>query len=143
VEISQVQPQYAIGRIIEAYRPIELEDKLMPYYRRLPDVIIKDSPKDLTGRIIAAEEHTRLIGHNMIAFMNKGRKDGVQPGQFYNVYFQVKERIHPKGRNKTLLLPVDFAELLVIHTEDTTATVIVTNADKEFESGATLRSPIP
>jgi hypothetical protein len=55
----------------------------------------------------------------------------------------VKERIHPKRRDKTLLLPVDFAELLVIHTENTTATVIVTNADKEFEPGATLHSPNP
>ena len=143
VEISQVEPQYAIGTIIEAYRPIELEDMLMPYYRRLAKVIIKDSPKGMTGRIIDSEEHNRLIGHNMIAFMNKGRKDGVQPGQFYNVYYQVKERIHPKGRKKILLLPVDFAELLVIHIEDTTATVIVTNADKEFEPGATLHSPKP
>ena len=143
VEITQVEPQYAIGTIIEAYRPIEVEDMLMPYYRRLPKVIIKDSPKGLQGRIIDSEEHNRLIGHNMIAFMNKGRKDGVQPGQFYNVYYQVRERVRPKGRAKTLLLPVDFAELLVIHTEDTTATVIVTNADKEFEPGATLHSPNP
>lgn len=141
VEITQVEPMYAIGMIIEAYRPIELEDMLMPYYRRLPKVIIKDSPKGLKGRIIDAEEHNRLIGHNMIAFMNKGRKDGVQPGQFYNVYYQVRERVRPKGREKTLLLPVDFAELLVIHTENTTATVIVTNADKEFEPGATIHSP--
>ena len=143
VEITQVEPQYAIGTIIEAYRPIALEDMLMPYYRRFSKVIIKDSPKGMTGRIIDSEEHVRLIGHNMIALMNKGRKDGVQPGQFYNVYYQVKERIDPKGRNKTLLLPVDFAELLVIHIEDTTATVIVTNADKEFEPGATLHSPSP
>ena len=143
VEITQVEPQYAIGTIIEAYRPIELEDKLMPYYRRLPKVIIKESPKGLKGRIIESEEHNRLIGLNMIAFMNKGRKDGVQPGQFYTVYEQVQERIHPKGREKTLLLPVNFAELLVIHTENTTATVIVTNEDKEFEPGATIQSPNP
>ena len=141
VEITKVEPQYAIGMIIEAYRPIELEDMLMPYYRRLPKVIIKDSPKGLKGRIIEAEDHNRLIGHNMIAFMDKGRNDGVQPGQFYNVYYQTRERVRPKGREKTLLLPVDFAELLVIHTENTTATVIVTNADKEFEPGATLHSP--
>ena len=141
VEITQVEPRYAIGTIIESYRPIELEDMLMPYYRRLPNVTIKDSPKGLKGRIIDAEEHNRLIGHNMIAFMDKGRKDGVHPGQFYNVYYQVEERIHPKGEDKILLLPVNFAEILVIHTENTTATVIVTNADKEFEPGATLQSP--
>jgi hypothetical protein len=141
VEITQVAPQYAIGTIIEAYRPIELEDMLMPYYRRLPNVIIKESPKGLQARIITSEEHNRLIGHNMIAFMDKGRKDGVQPGQFYNVYYQVEERIRPTGANKILLLPVEIAELLVIHTENTTATVIVTGADKEFEPGATLQSP--
>jgi hypothetical protein len=53
----------------------------------------------------------------------------------------VQERIHAKKAEKTLLLPVDFAQLLVIHTENTTATVIVTNADKEFEPGATVHSP--
>jgi hypothetical protein len=135
--------QHLLTGVVEITQVAELEDMLMPYYRRLPKVIIKDSPKGLQGRIIDSEEHNRLIGHNMIAFMNKGRKDGVQPGQFYNVYYQVRERVRPKGRAKTLLLPVDFAELLVIHTENTTATVIVTNADKEFEPGATLHSPNP
>jgi len=143
VEITQVEPLYAMGMIIEAYRPIELDDMLMPYYRRIPKLIIKDSPKGLKGRIVNAEEHNRLIGDNMIAFINKGKKDGVQPGQFYNVYFQVRENIYRKTAKKTLLLPVDFAELLILHTENTTATVIVTNADKEFEPGANVHSPKP
>ncbi len=142
VEITQVQPNYVIGTVIEAYRPIELEDKLMPYYRRVPEVIVKDSPRGLEGKIVEAEEHNRLIGDQMIAFIDKGKQDGVQAGQFYNVYFQVSERLDPKKKEKTLLLPVDFAELLVIHTENTTATVIVTGAEREFEPGSKIRSPI-
>jgi len=141
VEITQVQPQYAIGTVIEAYRPIEVEDRLMPYNRRLPQVPLRESPKGLKGQVIEAEEHNRLIGEYMIAFINKGKQDGVQPGQFYNVYYQAQEQIDPKKGGKTLLLPVDFAELLVIHTESTTATVIITGADREFEAGATIRSP--
>jgi hypothetical protein len=78
----------------------------------------------------------------MIAFIDKGKKDGVLPGQFYSVYDQVSEQLHPKKKGKLFLLPVDFAELLVIHTENTTATVIVTNADKEFEPGSKIRSPV-
>jgi len=142
VEITQVQPTYAIGTVVEAYRPIDLEDKLMPYFRRVPEVIVKDSPMGLEGKIVEAEEHNRLIGNQMIAFIDKGKKDGVQAGQFYNVYYQVSERLDPKKREKTLLLPVDFAELLVIHTENTTATVIVTQAEREFEPGSKIRSPI-
>lgn len=141
VEITQVQPNYAIGTVIESYRPINLEDKLMPYYRRLPEVTLKDSPKGLEGKIIEAEDHNRLIGDQMIAFIDKGKKDGVRPGQFYNVYYRVSEQLHPKKKDKILLLPVDFAELLVIHTENTTATVIVTSADKEFEPGSKIHSP--
>jgi hypothetical protein len=141
VEITEVQPQYAIGTVIQAYRPIEVEDKLMPYNRRLPRVPLKESPKGLKGRVIEAEDHNRFIGEYMIAFINKGKEDGVQPGQFYNVYYQAQEQIDPKKGEKTLLLPVDFGELLVIHTESTTATVIVTGADREFEPGATIRSP--
>jgi hypothetical protein len=141
VEINQVQPNYAIGTVIESYRPINLEDKLMPYYRRIPEVTLKDSPKGLEGKIIESEEHRRLIGDQTIAFIDKGKKDGVQPGQFYNVYYRISEQLHPKKKEKILLLPVDFAELLVIHTENTTATVIVTQADREFEPGTKIHSP--
>jgi hypothetical protein len=142
VEINQVQPTYAVATVIEAYRPIYVEDNIMPYYRRLPDVVIKESPKDLQGFVVEAEDHNRLIGDNMIAFIDKGKIDGVQRGQFYNVYYRVSERIHPRSRERTMLLPVEFAEVLVLHTEDTTATVIVTSADREFEPGSKIRSPI-
>ncbi len=142
VEITQVQPTYAIATVIEAYRPIYLEDQLMPYYRRLPDVVIKSSPKGLQGQVFEAEDHNRLIGDNMIAFIDKGKKDGVQRGQFYNVYYRISERVHPRRKERTELLPVEFAELLVLHTEDTTATVIVTSADREFEPGSKMRSPL-
>ncbi len=142
VEINQIQPTYAIATVIDAYRPIYLEDKLMPYFRRVPDVILKESPKGLQGQVVLSEDHHRMIGDQMIAFIDKGRKDGVQRGQFYNVFFQISEQIDPKKKKRTLLLPVDFAELLVIHTENTTATVIVTQADREFEPGTKIRSPI-
>ena len=142
VEINQVQPTYAVATVIEAYRPIYVEDNIMPYYRRLPEVVIKESPKDLQGQVFEAEDHNRLIGDNMIAFIDKGKKDGVQRGQFYNVYYRVSERVHPKNSQRTTLLPVELAEVLVLHTEDTTATVIVTSADREFEPGSKIRSPI-
>ena len=142
VEITQIEPNYAIGTVIESYRPINLEDKLMPYYRRIPEIILKESPRGLKGKIIEAEDHNRVIGSHMIAFIDKGKKDGVHPGQFYNVFQQAAEQLSPKKQDKVTLLPVDIAELLVVHTEDTTATVVITRADKEFEAGSKIRSPL-
>jgi hypothetical protein len=143
VEITQVQPNYAIGTIIASYRPINLEDKLMPYYRRIPEIILKDSPRGLEGKIIEAEDHNRIIGDQMIAFIDKGKKDGVHPGQFYNVFHQASEHLSPKKQGKIMLVPFDIAELLVVHTENTTATVVITKADVEFEAGSKIRSPAP
>jgi hypothetical protein len=114
----------------------------MPYYRRIPKIILKDSPKGLEGKIIEAEDHNRIIGNQMIAFIDKGKKDGVRPGQFYNVFEQTSEHLSPKKQVKVTLLPVDIAEMLVVHTEQTTATVVITRADKEFEAGSKIRSPI-
>jgi hypothetical protein len=142
VEVTQVQPDYAIGTVIASYRPINLEDMLMPYYRRIPEIILKDSPRGLEGKIIEAEDHNRIIGDQMIAFIDKGKNDGVHPGQFYNVFHQTSEHLRPNKRNKVTLLPVDIAEVLVVHTENTTATVIITKADREFEAGSKIRSPI-
>jgi hypothetical protein len=142
VEITQVQPDYAIGTVIKSYRPIHLEDKLMPYYRRIPEITLKESPRGLEGKIIEAEDHNRIIGISMIAFIDKGKKDGVHPGQFYNVFQQAAEYLSPKKQGKVELLPVDIAEMLVVHTEDTTATVIITRADKEFEAHSKIRSPV-
>ena len=142
VEITQIEPNYAIGTVIESYRPINLEDKLMPYYRRIPEIILKESPRGLKGKIIEAEDHNRVIGSHMIAFIDKGKKDGVHPGQFYNVFQQAAEQLSPKKQGKVTLLPVDIAELLVVHTEDTTATVVITRADRVFEAGSKIRSPL-
>jgi hypothetical protein len=38
--------------------------------------------------------------------------------------------------------PVDFGELLIIHTEKTTATVLITRTEREFESGTAIRTPV-
>ena len=114
----------------------------MPYYRRLPQIGMQQSPEGLEGQIIESEEHREMFGESDIAFIDKGKKDGVQRGQLYDVYYRVSERVHPKKRERTTLLPVELAEVLVLHTEDTTATVIVTSADREFEPGSKIRSPI-
>ena len=95
----------------------------------------------ISGGDLLQKTH-QTLRHEDEQFIDKGKKDGIQRGQFFNVYYQISERIHPKKREQTLLLPVDLAELLVIHTEDTTATVIVTSADREFEPGSKIRSPI-
>jgi hypothetical protein len=143
VEIVHQEEQFSIGKILKAYRPIKLTDKLMPYYRRVPRIQLQASQEGLQGEIIGGEEHQEMIGDSVIAFIDRGQENGVRPGQFYSLYYQDEHRVITKGGAEELVkTPVDFGELLIIHTEKTTATVLITRTENEFSSGAMIRTPV-
>ena len=141
VEITLTRPEFVLGRIVAAYRPIRVGDLLMPFQKRQPRVEIQDSPPGLQGQIIDSEEHQVMFGESAIAFINKGKQDGVKPGQLYWIFQQEQYRINPKNKNDVTLTPVLFGELLVLHTEETTATVMITNSRKAIHAASKIISP--
>ena len=141
VEITVVRPDFVLGRIVASYRPIKVGDLLMPYYRRLPSINMQPTPKGLEGRIIVSEEHEGIFGESAIAFIDKGRQEGVKPGQLYTIYKQEAYRINPKDTEKTTLTPVLLGELLVLLAEETTATVVITDSRQAIEPGNRIAAP--
>jgi hypothetical protein len=142
VEILQQEAQYVIAKVIKSYRPIKIHDKLIPYNRRLPRITLQKSQEGIQGQVISGEEHQTIMGDEIIAFIDKGRKDGIKPGQFYSIYYQDEHRVKEVTGGEVLKTPVDFGELLVLHTENTTATVLFTRLEKEVEAGALVRTPL-
>jgi len=141
VEITLTRPKFVLGRIVAAYRPIEVGDHLMPFQERLPRLKIEDSPQGLQGQIIDSEEHQVMFGEGAIAFIDKGKEDGVKPGQLYWIFQQEQYRINPQDRNAVTLTPVFFGELLVLHTENTTATVTITDSRKAIHAASKIIAP--
>ncbi len=141
VEITIVRPDFVLGRIVATYRPIKVGDLLMPYYRRLPRIGMQQSPEGLEGHIIESEEHQSMFGESAIAFIDKGEQEGVRPGQLYWIYKQEKYHINPKDKNETTLTPVLLGELLVLHTEKTTATVMITDSRMAIYPGNKIITP--
>jgi hypothetical protein len=141
VEITQDKSDYSVGKVVRAYINIKVDDLLMPYERRLGRINRQPSPKGLSGHVIMAEEHNLIIGDNVIAFIDRGERDGVKPGQAYNVVYRDQGRIQSKAREKIELDPVVFGEFLVIHTEENTATVYITKAVKNITPGTEFVSP--
>ena len=139
-EITRSEPKFAIARVVISYRTIKIGDSLMPYKRRLPEIKIQDSVPGLEGQVIEAEEHQGMIGDTTIAFIDKGERDGVKPGQFYSLFYQQKHR-RPGSYEDIYLTPVDFGEVLVLHTEETTATVLTTSAKGHIVAGTRVRTP--
>ena len=140
IEITKTEPLFAVAQVIQSFRAIKLNELLMPYKHRLPEIAITESKKELDGEVISSEEHGTIIGDHSIAFINKGNKDGVLPGQWYNVYYQKKQQIHQATGKEILLTPVDIGNLFVLLTEPTTSTVLVINSSQCIYPGSKIRS---
>ena len=143
IEITQTKPDYAVAKVIQSYQAIIKSDFIMPYRPKSPEINLASSIKELQGRILFSEEHAKIMGDNTIVFIDKGKESGVQPGQFYRIYNQEKKRPDSSSRKETLLDPVDFGQLLVLHTEQTTATVLITASEKEISPGTRIRGLTP
>lgn len=142
VEVIENQPEYARCRIIRSFRAIETGQKLMPYERRSAKIPLQPGPTGLSAAILSAEEGSSVFGDNTIAFMNKGEKDGVSPGQVFEVLFKQSEKIRKKDKEATTLSPLPVGKVLVLLTQPGFATVLVTGAENELLPGATVRAPL-
>ena len=142
LEIVQREPQYAIARVVESYRPIEVGDKLMPYERRSPRIAIQDSQPGIDGRLIMAEEHLSMFAEFNVAFINQGNFHGIRPGQIYSIYQSDEHNFGSVTSPQTITIPVDYGELLVLHVENETSTVLITGSKKEFPEGTRVRTPL-
>jgi LysM repeat protein len=141
VEIMIKRPEFVVGRIVATYRPIKVGDLMMPYMSRMQSISMAPSPPGLEGTIIGSEEHEGIFGENTIAFIDKGKSAGVEPGQLYWIFKQEKYRLNPDKDNEITLTPVILGELMVLHIENTTATVMITDSRRTIEPGARIITP--
>lgn len=142
LEILQRQPQYAVARVVESYRPIEVGDQLMPYQRRSPRIEIQDSQPGIDGKLIKAEEHLNIFAESHVAFINQGKRHGVKSGQIYSIYRADEHQFGNVSSTQTVTISVDFGELLVLHSEEETSTVLITDSKKESHDGTRVRTPL-
>ncbi|MBN1932210.1 MAG: LysM peptidoglycan-binding domain-containing protein [Desulfobacterales bacterium] len=142
IEIIKKESQFYVAQVMHSFRTIKVNDLLMPYDQPESKIILQENKKGLEGKIIASEEHEGIFGDNTVAFINKGNRDGVAPGQFYSIYYQEKAKVHHQFKEEVFLPPVDIGKFLVLRAEDSTSTVLITNSSKSIYPGAKFRSTL-
>ncbi len=142
VEVTQQEPDMVLAKVVKSFRSIKIDDMLMPFNQHPPQIEMAASTPDIDGKIIASEEHTMLTGEYMLAFIDKGEADNIKVGQSYSIYRQDKTGYENKHLSDTLLPPVDFGTLMVLHTEKTTSTVVITKASTSIAPGERFRTPV-
>lgn len=135
IQITKLESGYALGTVIQSYRPIALKDYLIPFTLRSPDIPLSPSVEGLKGAVIASEEGESLFADDKIAFIDKGSKDGVKPGQMYNIFYPEEKDSSELFGGKKLFVPVDFASFIVLLTEENMSTVLITSAYQGVSAG--------
>ncbi len=143
VEIIEKKPDFVIARVINTYREIKVGDGILPFRPRDSKIPLRPSPPNIKARMIVSEEHAQLISQGTTAFIDKGSKDGIEPGQQYSVYYQDTQKIDGSSDKTIRLNPVNMGTLLVLHTENSASTVIVTYSKQDIHPGDKVCSPLP
>ena len=131
-EITRQENGYSLAKVVKNYRAIEIDDRAMPYKKQSTKVYLPGNTPDITGTILLSEEQTNLMGEHTVAFIDKGKRDGVVPGQQFHVYHQDEMRLNSEDDEATLLPPEDAGIILVLRTELNTATVVVLASKTEM-----------
>jgi len=142
VEITKKEPDFVLATVVQSYRDIAVNDLLMPYKKRSPRIALTQSKKGMEGKVIVSDEGESNIGDYTEVYINKGDLDGVRIGQSYRIYSQESEKLDPKSKEKVPLTPYIYGTLLVLHTEQTTSTALITRSERSIHPETKICSPI-
>jgi hypothetical protein len=141
-EILKKEPDFVLAKVTESFRAIKTDDLLMPYNKRATKIKLEESPAGISGKILFSEEHTVIMGQHQIVFIDKGEADGVKVGQSYMIYEQEKAAMDPQSTAETLLTPSNIGTVLVLLTQPTTSTALITYSIKDISNGEKISSPV-
>ncbi|MBI5592292.1 MAG: LysM peptidoglycan-binding domain-containing protein [Deltaproteobacteria bacterium] len=132
LRIVESREDYAVAKVEKAFRSVMVNDILLPYEPISSKIKLIPGKGGICGKIFMAEEGTKMFGDNEVAFINKGSEDGIQTGQTYAIYEEYRI-----GADLDF---VDFGSLLVLHTEATTATVLILSSGRSIQAPGYFRS---
>jgi hypothetical protein len=143
VDIIRIEEGLAVGRVFKAFREISLQDQVTAYWQREKEIFFRDYPPNVTAKVIKAHDGQGIIAQNMIVFIDKGLLDGIAVGDVFDIFHHESAKTDP-GKYRTVDLPPEHVgQLLVLHTEEETATAIIRDSKKSITPGDQVGSLLP
>jgi len=97
------------------------------------------SLKNIAGSILLSAEDSSNITEKEIVFLDRGRKDGVIPGDLFSVY-QTGYFSEETLKTKEKLPGFKVGELVVVSVQEETSTALVTQSSQEMHVGDSVAS---
>jgi len=143
IKILENHGSYVTAIITNSYRDASVNDRIMAYYERDTLLSVQENPTPIKASLICSEENTVMINNYQIAFIDQGSKNNVQPGQIYKILQANKSAFDGsdsnwwswKDKKAPLLDSLDSGRLIVLHTEDISATVMILSSKRDIYPG--------
>jgi len=137
LEIESITPEFAVAKVLASYHVIRVNDRIMPFEKRDEKICLQEGVPGISASIVRSEENRVMICDDIVAFINKGRLQGVMPGQIYDIY--------DLGDNggPGLIAENVIGRAVVLISRSKTATALITLSKREIESGMELRAAAP
>lgn len=132
IRIVESREDFVVAKVEKAFRSIMVNDILLPYEPLSSKIKLIPGKVGVFGKIFMTEESTEIFGDDAVAYINRGSEDGIQTGQTYAMYEE-----YLIGSELDF---VDFGSLLVLHTEATTATVLILRSGRSIQPPGYFRS---
>ncbi|RME51016.1 MAG: LysM peptidoglycan-binding domain-containing protein [Deltaproteobacteria bacterium] len=139
IEVTEIYEDLFVGRVLSAVAPIQIGDRLKISDTSLRKVTLKKAKIDIDGYVIASSGDWQLsMGQDLFCHIDRGLNDGVEVGNSFSIY-----RLAPKDRrNGKKLPPRLIGHLIVIATEESTATALITTSTEPVLVGDWIRADL-
>lgn len=140
VEIVKIEKHHAVGKVVKSYWEFQEGNKIAPYKKKSPYVTYTSTPKGIDGDIIMGAYDDVMMAQNQIVFLDRGKNQGLKPGQRYNVYRDLVVPPDTKGDESTTS-PIDYGKLLILDSGEDASSAIILHSDKDIDPWEKFRSP--
>lgn len=132
--------------ISESYRPIAVDDILMPYKPISSCMLPVSSDKKLVGNIVAVKDKEELIHSSSIVYVDLGSNDGLRQGNILNIVKSNEvpdpnpdEKFFAIWKSKIILPDIFIGRIMIIETWPEYSTAIVLSAVDQFSTGVFIK----
>jgi hypothetical protein len=138
VKITKSGDRMYTGEIGKSFNTIERGDLVGPFGERfLRNVVRKDADRNLDGYIIASFVPSLMnLGQDAMVFIDRGRRDGVQEGNVFNVLIRRDGLEFNYDERWMTQYPIeDIGKVIVVDAKETASEALIINSARELQVG--------
>uniref|UniRef100_A0A831XFB2 LysM peptidoglycan-binding domain-containing protein n=1 Tax=Geobacter metallireducens TaxID=28232 RepID=A0A831XFB2_GEOME len=125
LQLTEVEEKVSKAIVTKSYQEIGPGSFLLPYRDKRRLIPLRAADRDLAGYIVETQSGNHAIGEGDIAFIDLGRKQGVEPGYFLYILRDVVPDQQYADISVERLPPEVIGALVVVQSGDNTATGLV------------------